>query len=199
MASGQGLRERKKERTRRTIADAALARFTRDGFEATSVQQLCDDAEVAVSTFYGYFPSKEATVFPDDEVRSDLVAAAITGARSDESPQALLRGASLALAQHDLANRADFVRRANVIAREPSLAAYAARRQAEHTERFTLLLAQRLGLDPDTDVRPRLAIAMAIGAVNAAWSVWLSDGSADLVALVGKAHDVLDAGLHQTF
>jgi AcrR family transcriptional regulator len=195
----EGLRERKKARTRRLIADAALARFARDGFDATSVQQICDDAEVAVSTFYGYFPSKEATVFLDDDVRADQVAAVITEAPEGDPPHQLLRRASLALAEHDLANRAEMVRRLEVIGREPALSAYAARQQAEHTERFAALLAERLGLDPTTDLRPRLAVAMTMAAVNAAWSAWLSSDRSDLISLADQAHDVVDTGLARTF
>ena len=199
MAAGQGLRELKKARTRRAIADAALTRFARDGFDETSVQQICGDAEVAVSTFYGYFPSKEATAFLDDDERAELVAAALGAAPVGQPPHVLLRTASIALARHDLANRANFLRWSSVIAREPSLVAYAARRQAENSERFALLLAERLRLHPDRDLRPRLAVAMTFGAVNAAWAVWLADDRADLVDLVNRAHDALDDGLAGTF
>jgi AcrR family transcriptional regulator len=195
----EGLRQRKKARTRRLIANAALARFARDGFDATSVQQICDDAEVAVSTFYGYFPSKEATAFPDDDTRADQVAAALRDAPASEPPHRLLRAASLNLAKHDQANRSDVLRRLEVIAHEPALGAYAARRQAEHIERFTALLAARLHVDHSADLRPRLAVATAMAAISAAWAAWLSNSDADLVELVNQAHDALDAGLAHIF
>jgi AcrR family transcriptional regulator len=162
------------------------------------VQQICDDAEVAVSTFYGYFPSKEATVFLDDDVRADQVAAVITEGPAGDPPHRLLRRATLALAEHDLVNRAEMARRLEVIGREPALSAYAARRQSEHTERFAALLAERLGLD-GIDLRSRLAVAMTVAAVNAAWSAWLSSDRSDLISLANQAHDVLDTGLARTF
>lgn len=195
----EGLRERKKARTRRLIAAAALNRFDRDGYDATSVQQICDDAEVAVSTFYGYFSSKEATAFADDDARADHVATVIAETSVGDAPHHLLRAASIALAEHDLANRAEMLHRLQVVAREPALAAYGARRQAENIERFATLLANRLGLDPASDLRPRLAVAMTFAAVNAAWSAWLTSDGNDLVALVNQAHDVLDRGLAHTF
>jgi AcrR family transcriptional regulator len=60
-----GRRERKKERTRQAIAAAALRQFSAHGFDATTVAAICEEADVAVSTFYVYFDSKEAAAFPD--------------------------------------------------------------------------------------------------------------------------------------
>lgn len=190
-----GLRERKKQRTRQQIATAAVKRFSRDGFEATSVQQICDDAEVAVSTFYAYFESKEATVFPDDDERADLVAATIGGAPADEPAHAVLRRASLTLAERDSDERATITRRLRLVNREPALAAHAARRQAKHIDRFTQLLAERMDVDPVRDMRPRLVVSTSMAAVTAAWSAWLAQPKSDLVALVTHAHDLLDQGL----
>lgn len=190
-----GLRERKKHRTRQQIVTAAQERFSRDGFEATSVQQICDDAEVAVSTFYAYFASKEATMFADDDERADLVAATIVEAPAREPATAALRRASLALAARDAGNRPAIARRLRVVNREPALTAYAARRQAEHVQRFSTLLADRMGVDPTRDMRPRLVVSTSMAAVTAAWSAWLAQPRGDLIALVEQAHDLLDRGL----
>ena len=54
------LRERKKLRTRRALADAALRLFTEKSFGATTLDELADEAEVSKSTFFRFFPAKEA-------------------------------------------------------------------------------------------------------------------------------------------
>jgi AcrR family transcriptional regulator len=50
----------KGEQTRRAILDAAIARFGREGFRATSVADIARDAGVGGSLAYAYFPGKEA-------------------------------------------------------------------------------------------------------------------------------------------
>src|SRR5574339_913721 len=53
-------RERKKEETKGRIAEVALELFRRNGVDATTVEEICDRADVAKGTFFNYFPRKEA-------------------------------------------------------------------------------------------------------------------------------------------
>ena len=62
-----GLRERKKQRTEREIAQAALELCCLQGFNATTVEQIAEAAEVSTSTFFRYFGSKEAALLLDRE------------------------------------------------------------------------------------------------------------------------------------
>jgi AcrR family transcriptional regulator len=52
--------ETKGAQTRRAILQAAIARFGREGFRATSVADIARDASVGGTVAYAYFPSKEA-------------------------------------------------------------------------------------------------------------------------------------------
>ena len=58
----QGRRERKKEETRRRITDAALDLFHEKGFDATTVDEITERADVAKGTFFNYFPRKESVL-----------------------------------------------------------------------------------------------------------------------------------------
>ena len=61
-----GLRERKKAQTRASIQSHALRLFQRQGYEATTIEQIIDAAEVSESTLFRYFPTKEDLVLQDD-------------------------------------------------------------------------------------------------------------------------------------
>jgi AcrR family transcriptional regulator len=58
-----GLRERKKQRTRATLLDAAVELCDRQGFERTTVDQIAAIAEVSPRTFSRYFATKDAIAF----------------------------------------------------------------------------------------------------------------------------------------
>jgi AcrR family transcriptional regulator len=55
-----GRREKRKIEIRGRIEDAAYLLFKTQGIEETSIEQICEEADVARRTFYGYFPNKHA-------------------------------------------------------------------------------------------------------------------------------------------
>lgn len=55
----EGLRERKKRQTRQYISDVATGLFMDRGFDAVTVAEIADAANVSVNTVYNYFPAKE--------------------------------------------------------------------------------------------------------------------------------------------
>ncbi|GAB3152621.1 TetR/AcrR family transcriptional regulator [Microbispora hainanensis] len=58
----EGLRTRKKERTRRAISEVAIAMFLEHGFDQVGVAEIAAAAEVSKPTLFRYFPSKEDLV-----------------------------------------------------------------------------------------------------------------------------------------
>ena len=188
------LRERKKQKTRRVLSEIALRRFAEKGVDATTVEEICEEAEVSVSTFFRYFTSKEAAVFADENERVEVVREVIESAPAEEPLPDVIRRAALTLIDYDLENKLELHRYMELIATEPALAAYSLQAQNSSMAIFTDLVAKRLGRDPQTDLLPRLVVAGAYAAVNTAWGAWIAtDG--DLRTLVNQAFDVLEAGI----
>src|SRR5713226_4528757 len=119
------LRERKKLRTRRALADAALRMFTEKGFGATTLEELADEAEVSRSTFFRFFPAKEAAAI---EAEAELWTAYL-GALADRELSGPVLGElhqALAAAAAGLDPGWDerFIATRRLVAAEPALLAY---------------------------------------------------------------------------
>jgi len=79
-----GLRERKKVRTRKALADAALWLFHERGYDETTVADIAAAADVSTKTFFNYFPSKEAVVFVDAQRRMEIAIEVVAERRAGE-------------------------------------------------------------------------------------------------------------------
>jgi AcrR family transcriptional regulator len=87
-----GLRERKKQRTRQALVEAAVRLFEERGYDQTTVADIAAAAEVSTRTFFLHFPTKEAVVFANSAARLDLGLEIIAGRRAGLSPRrAVLR------------------------------------------------------------------------------------------------------------
>src|SRR6202035_2551390 len=86
-----GLRERKKARTRRLIADAAARLFAERGYEQVAVSNVAREAEVSEQTVYNYFETKEQLVTDLDQEFQDQASALIRTRAPGTTPAAAIR------------------------------------------------------------------------------------------------------------
>src|SRR5690242_7103671 len=86
-----GLRERKKARTRRLIADTAARLFAERGYEHVAVSDVARAAEVAEQTIYNYFPTKEHLVTDREEQVRDRLCALVRSRLPGVTPAAAIR------------------------------------------------------------------------------------------------------------
>ncbi len=63
----EGRRERKRRETRKRIVDTAMTLFLERGYEATTMNEIADTADVSRRSLFDYFPTKEDVLFADQE------------------------------------------------------------------------------------------------------------------------------------
>lgn len=86
-----GLRDRKKARTRRHIAETAARLFAERGYERVTVSEIARAAEVAEQTLYNYFPTKEQLVTDHEQQFEERLSELIRARPSGASPAAAIR------------------------------------------------------------------------------------------------------------
>ncbi|ATZ29009.1 TetR/AcrR family transcriptional regulator [Streptomyces lavendulae] len=102
MTEQLGLRERKKQRTRQTIFEAALRLFLSRGFDDVSIVEIAEAAEVSKRTLFTYFPTKEDLVLQQFADHEDESARVVRARPAGTSPLAALHAHELdALARRD--------------------------------------------------------------------------------------------------
>src|SRR5215470_8582946 len=89
--ASRGLRQRKKERVREELTDAALRLFTVRGFDRTTVEAIVEQVGVSPRTFFRYFPAKEDVLTASAERLGTDLRAALAARPGDEPPIASLR------------------------------------------------------------------------------------------------------------
>ncbi len=87
-----GLRDLKKARTRRLIAEAAARLFAERGYERVAVSDVAREAEVAEQTVYNYFPTKDRLVTDREEQVQDRLCDLIRSRPPGVTPAAAIRG-----------------------------------------------------------------------------------------------------------
>jgi AcrR family transcriptional regulator len=91
--TSSGLRDRKKQKTRSAIQDAALELFSDQGFEATTVEQIAALAEVSTATFFRYFRTKGEVIFGGQDDRVEDLERAIVDRPASEGDLEAIRHA----------------------------------------------------------------------------------------------------------
>jgi AcrR family transcriptional regulator len=188
-----GLRERKKAKTRAAIQRHALRLFREQGYEATTVEQIAEAAEVSPSTFFRYFPTKEDVVLYDD--LDPLFIAAFAAQPSELSPIQAMRGALRVVFTRLLPEEMDQQwERARLVLAVPELRMRMLDQLAGAVQLTAELLARRLGRRAD-DFAVRTFAGAMIGALMAALLTSADDPAADYLALMDASLAYLEAGL----
>lgn len=188
-----GLRERKKLRTRAAIQKEALRLFLKKGYEETTIEDIAEAVEISPSTFFNYFPSKEAVVFQDD--LDPLIIAEIEAQPKSVSPIAALRVAMKnVLGSLSRGDGALVQERIELVTKTPELRAFMLNEFADLIDQIAVPIAHRVGKSPK-DFAVRNIAGALLGVLIAAYFATAADPKADFLDEMDKAMAHLEKGL----
>ncbi|MFD0364436.1 TetR/AcrR family transcriptional regulator [Nocardia sp. GCM10030253] len=188
------LRERKRLRTRRALADAALRLFTEKGYDATTLEELVDAAEVSRSTFFRAFPAKEAVAIEaETEIWSNYLAALadrkLSGVILTDLRDALTDTATAL--EPDWDHR--YVSTRRLVRTAPALLAYVEYYRTGVQNDVITCLASKLVLDTD-DLRLHILAELTTSAWSVAGRDWVrNEGKGGRKGLIERLHGAFAA------
>jgi AcrR family transcriptional regulator len=208
-------RERKKRQTRDALVRAGLALFNAKGYEHTAVREITDAVDVSERTFFRYFASKEDLALSFARDSTDALIRELAARPPDEPPFTALRNSLHASVETLIAESTESAESAEsgepgesvpeslylpimkLIDATPALLAAHLRSMHERDEEIARVLADREGVDPAIDLRPRCAAVVFSGLVITANREWHTAGGGTVAAMLATfdacASHVVDA------
>jgi AcrR family transcriptional regulator len=191
--AAMGRRAQQKASTRAAITAAAQTLIASKGFEAVTVGDIAEAAEVSHRTFYRYFPSKDEALLADFRDFLDDFVALVAARPAGEHPVDSLLGTldTIAMALQVDADAFGWI--FELVESEPALAGVQHRLLIDAQDRLTRLFAQRLDVSPNT-LEPRLYASGATAAYQAAVRTWVAIPREERTMTVWSiGRDALDA------
>jgi len=193
-----GLRERKKARTRAAIREHALRLIRENGYQQTTVEKIAEAAEVSPSTFFRYFPTKEDVILQDD--MDTRMIEALERQPPGLGPIAAVRAATRQVFASYTEADLDVIRQTTALTM--TVPEVRARAMDEFTRTIAVIseaLAKRAGRPAD-DLAVRAAAGAIIGvimSITMPWTGWSSDRQniEDMFQRIDQALALLEAGL----
>lgn len=188
------LRERKKIKTREAIRSATYALIREQGYDATTIDQIADRAEVSPSTVFRYFPTKEDIVLTDEY--DPLILEEIRARPADESWFETMRYVLHRAVEFGIDNDpADSRLRTHLMVQVPAVRSRMMESMSSTGRMLCQAIGERTGGDPD-GLEIRVHAMSLIGALMETSMYWAeNDHRDDFHDLIDRALDVLERGL----
>ncbi|GMX62549.1 TetR family transcriptional regulator [Paenibacillus elgii] len=188
-----GLRERKKAKTMAAVQMHALRLFRELGYNATTVEQIAEAAEISPSTFFRYFSTKEDVLLRDNY--DPVLVDAFEAQPSHLSPLQAVRQAMVSAIGDMSADELATMRERNqLIMTVPELRAAALNNLTQTMQLIAELAAKRTGREPD-DAAVRTFAGAIIGVNISVMLHYAEYPDADFAELLDEALGKLEAGL----
>ena len=189
-----GLRERKRQRTRETIARVALELFDRQGFQETTIPQIAEAADVSPRTVSAYFPHKEDLAFPDAEQEFEAFVTRLRERLPDETAMDALRAFIRATVEEAGARASERQARRRVIRADDGLCTHEHRYMRRVQEIIADAIARDLGVSPDA-LEPRMAAAATLTVFELLGEDYKTADPAEALAVMDRALLFIGGGI----
>ncbi|MDW5596826.1 TetR family transcriptional regulator [Conexibacter stalactiti] len=170
-AAAPSLRERKRAAAKARVVDVAIALFSERGYNAVSVAEICQAADVAQRSFFRYFPAKEDVLLEPVREMADRMQAALAQAPPELSDAEALDGALRTLARYMLDDWERLAPYFRVVQETTAVRASPVVQLADRERAMADLLHARHHRGGSADWHTRLLVARAV----AAYRVWLDE------------------------
>jgi AcrR family transcriptional regulator len=197
-----GLRQRKKQRTRCQLLEAAQKLFLRQGYARTTVDEITAAVDVSQRTFFRYFANKEQVALALMEDGADDFIDYLRARPSGENPLQALRAATRETWERSVPGQEGAYASAaleifQLVECTPTLLAAHLHRLAEQQQLIAAVLAEREGIDPVADLRPKLLAAVFSAVGRIAQHEWAAGADATRGAAPEDFVQVLERHLDQ--
>ncbi|WP_181019731.1 TetR family transcriptional regulator [Nonomuraea typhae] len=188
-----GLRERKKEKTRLALLDAALDLFLEQGYDATTVEQIAGAVDISPRTFFRYFPTKDHVPLWFHEQGEETMQEALDSRPADEPAFTAMVHALRAVIQDMQGTTPEdterFLKLRKVFDANPALVGKSVARGTATERRLTEVIAGRRGVDP-ADPLSALIVAWAMATMRVGFECPVEP--VDLPSMVSRMEQVLE-------
>ena len=164
MSTELGMRERKKQRTRRLIRDTAVRLFMQRGFDQVTIAEIAREADVSEATVFNHFPTKEDLVYGQMEAFEQELLEAVRDRSPGQSALAAYAGFVFAIRglMTEEQGPEQIAAWARLVLESPALVSREHEIFAHHTAALARLLAEETGVRLD-DLTPWVAANALIG------------------------------------
>lgn len=164
--------------------------FAERGFDAVTIADIAEAAEVGTRTLHRYYASKDELLFAEDDEHRAELSRLLAERPATETPEQTLAAVIGPMVERFADRRAEAAARDALIAAHPALQARDLAKRNAIEALVAGHLAARMGVDATADVRPLLWAKVGMACFFAGYEVWLRSGG-DLAAHIANARAAL--------
>ncbi|RUP03132.1 MAG: TetR family transcriptional regulator [Mycobacterium sp.] len=179
------LRDRQRAQVRADIRRAAFRLFVERGYDTVTTEEIATAAGVSPRTFFRHVPTKEELLLGPIRHGGAEVVNLLEQRPDSESPDVALVNAIIARTRSFGDVESEEWREALLVA--PGLLSKVTLYTPADRERAVKLIAERMGTDPDTDIRPSLLVQLGFAAGDFAFQRWIRQSGNSLDRYVTEA------------